>query len=77
MHHRRIAFTLGALTALALAACSSKEVSSDRLEEARSTAKANAELNAASPPSTASCPAATLARPQTARKATAGPACPS
>ena len=47
MHHRRIALTLSALTALALAACSSKEVSSDRLEEARSTAKANAELNAA------------------------------
>lgn len=35
-----------AAVALALCACSSKEVSSDRLEEARSTAKANAELNA-------------------------------
>lgn len=42
-------FTLiaAALAVAALAACSSKEVPPDRLEEARQTAKANAEFNAA------------------------------
>ncbi|MBB6559616.1 hypothetical protein HNP48_002283 [Acidovorax soli] len=36
-----------ALAVAALAACGSKEVPADRLEEARQTAKANAEFNAA------------------------------
>ncbi len=37
---------LVAIAALTLAACSKETVSSDRLEEARQTAKANAEFNA-------------------------------
>lgn len=38
---------LAVATLLALAACNKEPVSSDRLEEARQTAKANAEFNAA------------------------------
>ncbi len=37
---------LALATAVTLSACAPKEVSSDRLEEARQTAKANAEFNA-------------------------------
>lgn len=40
-------FTLALAAVMALAACSKDTVSPDRLEEARSTAKANAEHNAA------------------------------
>lgn len=37
---------IAALLSVALAACNGEKVSSDRLEEARSTAKTNAEMNA-------------------------------
>jgi len=40
-------YTLVAAAALALVACGDEKVSADRLEEARSTAKANSEFNAA------------------------------
>lgn len=43
----KLALIAAALAAAALAACGEKETPPDRLEEARQTAKANAEFNAA------------------------------
>lgn len=48
MKHTKLigSLVISAAVAMALSACSKTEVSTDRLEEARSTAKANAEYNA-------------------------------